>query len=165
MSKKKATTPSAKSPHLKSNRNDVTPQAEPRQLIREAGLRATPGRIEVLKLLLESSGPLNHAEVVSRIRQPGPDASTIFRALNDLVESGLLHRLELGDHTWRYEPAKPKTERSHQGQHPHFLCLDCGDILCLEISSLANWKQTVQRHQTIGEVTEILLKGKCNSCR
>lgn len=142
-----------------------TAEIDPRALIRTAGLRATPGRISVLKLLLESDVPLNHAEVVAKIRQPGPDASTIFRALNDLVESGLLRRLELGDHTWRYEAAKATEKHTGQDQHPHFLCLDCGDILCLEMGSLTNWKQTLQRHQTIGEVTEILLKGKCKSCR
>ena len=128
--------------------------------IRRAGLRATPARIATLQLLMESPSPLTHAEVAERLTESGTDKATVFRNLNDMTERGLLRRTEVGDRVWRFEPVREGEEQS--SVHPHFLCVDCGSVSCMEDVQLtaASRKQS----KKVGEVTEILLRGRCNAC-
>ncbi|MFK8113333.1 MAG: Fur family transcriptional regulator [Rubripirellula sp.] len=127
--------------------------------IRDAGLRATPGRIATLVLLRSASSPLTHADVARELVAQGADKATAFRNLNDMTEAGLLRRTELGDHVWRFEAIDP----SDSDEHPHFLCVDCGTVTCLQDVQLTAGSRRTS--QVVGEVTEILLRGHCHECR
>ncbi|TWT54042.1 Ferric uptake regulation protein [Rubripirellula amarantea] len=129
--------------------------------IRAAGLRATPARTATLILLRESTSPLSHAEVADHLAQTGVDKATAFRNLNDMAEAGLLRRSELGDHVWRFEAIDPTQSDAHV--HPHFLCVDCGSVACLDDVELTAHSQ--RQSDRVGQVTEILLRGHCNDCR
>lgn len=129
--------------------------------IRGAGLRATPGRIATLRLLRGSGQPLTHAAVVERLSDVQVDKATVFRSLNDMSDAGLVRRTEVGDHVWRFEAVDPK-DKNDTG-HPHFLCVDCGMVTCLDDVKLTAGSQRASRR--VGEVTEILLRGHCNRCR
>ena len=131
------------------------------QDIRGAGLRATAARVATLVLLRGASSPLTHAVVADHLAGSGIDKATAFRNLNDMTDAGLLRRTELGDHVWRFEAIDPSQEDPEA--HPHFLCVDCGSVTCLDDVKLTN---TSQRHsEAVGKVTEILLRGHCNECR
>lgn len=136
---------------------------EARQMIRDAGLRATPARISVLQLVQGASSPLTHAELVEQLTSNGSDASTIFRALNDMTDVALFRRLDLGDHVWRYEIAME--QNAGTSPHPHFLCLDCGEITCLEPVDIRPLTKENRELRKVGKVTEVLLKGSCSSCQ
>jgi Fur family transcriptional regulator, ferric uptake regulator len=136
---------------------------EARQLIRTAGLRATPARIAVLQVIYSTPSPLTHAELVERLVANGSDASTIFRALNDMTDANLFRRLDLGDHVWRYEMAN--SHNAAASTHPHFLCLDCGEITCLEPVDIRPLTKDNRELKKVGKVTEVLLKGSCASCQ
>ncbi len=132
-----------------------------RQKIREAGLRATPARIAALAMLLDSPAPLSHAEVAEHLIKKGVDKATAFRNLNDMTDAGLLRRTELGDHVWRFEPIRVSDHDA--STHPHFLCVDCGKVTCL--SGIRLTSNSMKISHDIGEVTEILFRGHCKSCR
>ena len=125
--------------------------------IREAGLRATPARIATLRLLHEASSPMTHAEVAIALDDLGIDKATAFRNLNDLAAVGILNRTELGDHVWRFELTD-----HNDATHPHFICVDCGNVSCLDDIKLT--ARSLRMSQEVGEVTEILLRGHCNDC-
>ena len=129
--------------------------------ITQAGIRATPVRVAMLRYLRTVGRPLTHANVVEELSEVGADKATLFRNLNLLTEVGLLRRTELGDHVWRFEAI---SLADPQGQnHPHFVCIDCGTVACLdEVKLTAN---SLQASNRVGEVTEILLRGRCNHCR
>jgi Fur family transcriptional regulator, ferric uptake regulator len=127
--------------------------------IREAGLRATPARVATLQFLRESSTPQTHAAVADFLGPLGADKATAYRNLNDMADAGLLRRTELGDHLWRFEAIASDAGHSH----PHFLCVDCGAIRCLEDVQLTSASE--EANSQFGEVTEILLRGHCNDCR
>ncbi|MFG0266184.1 MAG: Fur family transcriptional regulator [Rhodopirellula sp. JB055] len=132
-----------------------------KQAIRDAGLRATPARIATLTLLRDANAPLTHANVAEHLAANGVDKATAFRNLNDMADAGLLRRTELGDHVWRFEAI---AEGGHdQSAHPHFLCIDCGTVSCLDDVKLTAGSQ--RESGKFGEVTEILLRGHCNDCR
>ncbi len=134
---------------------------ELKQHIRDGGLRATPCRIAVLRLLEDQTSPLSHSDAVDHLSDRGFDQSTVYRTLNDLADAGLLSRLELGDHVWRYELPEHNGARV---SHPHHLCEACGHITCLsDISiSLAEFDASAAR---VGSVREVLLKGLCIDCQ
>lgn len=127
--------------------------------IREAGMRATPARIATLKLLHESASPLTHAEVSDELLDLGIDKATVFRNLNDMATAGLLRRTELGDRVWRFEVI---SSEGHGAAHPHFVCIDCGLVSCMDEVKLT--AGSLRLSQQFGEVTEILLRGHCNAC-
>lgn len=129
--------------------------------IREAGKRATPARSATLILLRESDSPMTHAAVADHLAATGINQATAFRNLNDLADAGLVRRTELGDHVWRFEAIR--TEGKHDNGHPHFLCVDCGTVSCLDDVKLTAGSQ--RQSSKVGEVTEILLRGRCNGCK
>lgn len=129
--------------------------------IRSVGLRATPARIATLLIVRENPSPLTHAEVAEELSRTGVDKATAFRNLNDLAEAGLLRRTELGDHVWRFEAID--LQHPNQAAHPHFVCVDCGSVTCLDDVQLTAGSQ--RQSSNVGEVTEILLRGHCKACR
>lgn len=128
--------------------------------IREVGLRATPARIATLRLLHEATSPMTHAEVAEELRDLGVDKATVFRNLNDMATAGLLRRTELGDRVWRFELVSDGD--GHSSAHPHFVCVDCGTVSCMDEIKLT--AGSIRLSQEFGEVTEILLRGHCNEC-
>lgn len=132
-----------------------------RQDIRGAGFRATPARIATLLELRAAKTPMTHAELAERLAAGGFDKATAFRNLNDLTNGGLLRRTELGDHVWRFE-AIDENDHHKQG-HPHFVCVDCGSVTCMDDVQLTPGSR--KQSDTVGEITEILLRGHCKDCK
>ena len=117
-------------------------------------------RVHVLERLHTATTPLSHAELAAELAPQGFDKATIYRNLVELAEVGILNRVELGDHVWRFELKQPAGE--HTAEHPHFVCVDCGEVSCLPGVSVNVSTGTNQSH--IGEVTQVLLKGRCDRC-
>ena len=100
-----------------------------RARLRAAGMRSTAARRAVLQELTGATSPLTHAQVAERLASRGFDRATIYRNLIELAEAGLLSRIELGDHVWRFELRG--TDQAAESEHPHFVCVDCGEVACL----------------------------------
>lgn len=132
-----------------------------KDLIRAAGLRATPARVSTLCLLRQATSPKTHAEVTAALEEADTHPATVFRILNDMAEAGLLRRLELGDYVYRFEAVR--NSDSNRGLHPYFLCVDCGEVTCLEEVNLTASNQ--HACEEVGEMHEIILRGVCNQCR
>lgn len=141
----------------KMNPADEISQA--RDILRKAGLRSTPARISVLIALRKSSKPQTHAELADQLVPMGFDKATVFRNLTDLTDAELVSRTELGDHVWRFEIRDPKHDRS---SHPHFVCVDCGTVSCIERMELPD--ATTRKALNISRITEVLVKGHCGTC-
>ncbi|MDG1875774.1 MAG: transcriptional repressor [Mariniblastus sp.] len=145
--------------HQKSD--EVSNQSKSmKQAIRDSGLRATPARIATLKLLHGADSPLTHAEVAQELHDLGVDKATVFRNLNDMAAAGLLRKTELGDRAWRFELVSE--EDGEHGAHPHFVCVDCGTVSCMDQVKLT--AGSMRLSQEFGDVTEILLRGHCKDC-
>jgi len=143
-----------------TRKKEIEAIAETRELLASAGLRSTAARTAVLQWLQKSKSPATHAEISVDLVPLGFDKATVFRNLNDLAEAGLVSRTELGDHVWRFELRDP--QHADQGQHPHFVCVSCGQVTCLHDLDLP--KSTLKLLSQVGEVTEILVRGHCLAC-
>ncbi len=140
-----------------------------RQNIRKTGLRATASRISVIYRLHEADRPLTHSELVDSLVPEGFDRASIFRNLSDLTEAGLISRTDLGDHVWRFstrDGANPSRSVSHYTQHPHFVCIECGGVQCLESVRVSVRKGRRQVPKSIAQRNvEINFRGYCDNCR
>lgn len=136
---------------------------ELRSRIRAAGLRATASRLAVLRGLTQAATPRTHADLVEQLAPQGWDRATIYRNLTDLTGAALIRRTDLGDHVWRFE-LRRQHDTHAGGEHPHFLCNECGEIVCLpgesvEIKPLRGAPHAVRR-----KAVEIQVRGLCDRC-
>jgi Fur family ferric uptake transcriptional regulator len=130
--------------------------------IRGAGLRGTAPRVAVLDRLRRAEAPLSHAEITKQLTHLGFDRATIYRNLVDLAEAGLLARVDVGDHVWRYEV---RLEESREdAEHPHFVCNDCGTVACLPSVSVNIRPAPGSAKSVVAAVSEVVLKGRCEHC-
>ncbi|HWB34155.1 MAG TPA: transcriptional repressor [Candidatus Paceibacterota bacterium] len=87
-----------------------------REELHAAGSRATPGRLALLAVLERERKPMTVHELQHKL--PSLNQVTLYRALDALVDAGLVYRGESARVT-HYEYAK----RPH---HHHLVCADCG---------------------------------------
>ncbi|MDR1516360.1 MAG: transcriptional repressor [Synergistaceae bacterium] len=99
-----------------------------RALLRRAGIKITPIRLEVLGYLLKTGQPVSHSDVQSAL--PTLDRVTIYRTLASFVESGIAHQVQGLDGMWHFCAHNPDSSGC-PGNHPHFLCTSCGKMICL----------------------------------
>jgi Fur family ferric uptake transcriptional regulator len=111
--------------------------------------------------LIEATSPVTHADLAQILSVRGFDRATIYRNLVELTDAGLVSRIELGDHVWRFEL---KRTGKMEKDHPHFVCVDCGEVSCLPAISVNIKPSPGSKRSGIGEVTEVLLKGRCGNC-
>jgi len=139
--------------------SDVVQRAE--ALCQERGVRLTEQRKSVLQLLCVSDKPLSAYELLDRMRGTvkNPAPPTVYRALDFLLEQGLVHKLEsLHAYVGCTHP-----------EHPHasqfLICDDCGEVSELEDPSVANSLQAAGKaigFRTKRPVVELL--GTCARC-
>jgi len=129
-----------------------------RELLKTAGLRTTSPRVAVLKTLDAATQPVSHAELVAALADEVCDRATVYRNLMDLADAGVVARTDHGDHVWRFEL---KRERgAHAEEHPHLVCVDCGDVSCLpgvKVKIIAPAGRKLSKF-------EVQLKGHCERC-
>lgn len=98
----------------------------PKELLRAANVKVTPGRVRVLELLRSATTPLSHADL--EVRMPDADRVTLYRVLDSLVACGLA--LKAVDTRGVFRFSSSGSKREHEG-HLHFRCTDCGAVFCL----------------------------------
>lgn len=94
-------------------------------VLRDAGLRTGGGRAAVVSVLATEGCVLAAQDIVDRLREQGArgaNLATVYRTLDTLRALHLVHRLDAGDGTARYERALPG------GEHHHHVLFDGGEI-------------------------------------
>lgn len=135
---------------------------ELKRRLRALSLRSTASRLAVLAQLHEHAHPLSHAQLMKLLAPQGWDPATVYRILSDLSEVGLLRRMDLGDHIWRFELIDEC--RTVSDDHAHFLCTDCGLITCLPELELRTVGNTPLPTALRGAELHLRVTGRCNAC-
>jgi Fur family transcriptional regulator, ferric uptake regulator len=134
-----------------------------RSKIRSVGLRSTAPRVAVLEHLQSATTPLSHAEIFDTLADQGFDRATIYRNLADLTEAELLSRTDVGDHVWRFEQRRDGP-RGLAPEHPHFMCVDCGEVSCLPGVSVRISATPGIPRAIVARSVAVQLKGQCDRC-
>ena len=128
------------------------------KLLKEAGIRPTSVRRDVFAYLLHRGLPLSHQEIINRMGHY--DRVTLYRTLNTLTGAGLVHAVQGLEGVWRFCAHDPE-HRGCPGNHPHFLCLSCGRMICLPDQKLP-YVEVPADIEVKGK--QLLVYGRCASC-
>jgi Fur family ferric uptake transcriptional regulator len=126
------------------------------ELLRQAGVKVTPGRVLVLEALSSAAQPLSHSDL--ELRLPDSDRVTLYRNLDSLVACGLA--LKAVDTRGVFRFSATGAQRQH-ANHVHFRCTDCGGVFCLKAEPPAPPK--LPRGFRLGHV-EYDVRGTCAQC-
>jgi Fur family zinc uptake transcriptional regulator len=135
--------------------------AQAEALCDERGVRLTEQRKTVFRLLCESDKPVSAYDLLERMRGEikNPAPPTVYRALDFLLEQGLVHKLEsLHAYVGCTHPDHP-----HASQF--LICDDCGEVAEVEDSSVASSLKAAGKavgFRTKRPVVELL--GTCAQC-
>lgn len=135
-----------------------------RARIRSAGLRLTAPRIAVLRRLEQARTPLSHAELMEDLGPQGWDRATVYRNLSDLTDAGIVRRTDVGDHVWRYELRRDEGQGQDAAEHPHFMCVTCGEVKCLPGLKVEFSGTNDTSRSLVGRAIEVQVKGLCERC-
>ena len=131
-------------------------------LCQERGVRLTELRRRVLEILWSSPTPLGAYAILDVLRDDGrPGAPpTVYRALDFLLEQGLIHRLaSLNVFTGCRQP-----DSHHGGQF--LICRDCGQVNELTdpaVEALLCAEAAARDFEVLAQMVEVL--GRCPDCR
>lgn len=93
------------------------------------GVRATAMRLLVWRTLWEQKSTMTLRELEDALCPA--DRSTIFRTLTLFQEHHLVHCIDDGSGSTRYEACMSEHHCTPEDQHVHFHCRVCGRTLCL----------------------------------
>jgi Fur family ferric uptake transcriptional regulator len=135
---------------------------DPAAWLRANGLRATHGRIAIVRLLDGSKVPLTLADIHEKVRAEGCDFATVFRFISILEEKQLVERVAWIDGTTRHEI------RARDGQHHHhyLICRTCNKVEPIEdcvVEALEN--QIAKERGYAGISHSLQLSGVCPACQ
>lgn len=130
--------------------------------LQEAGHRRGGARTAVVEALAGHDCAVTAIELDDELRRrkPAVARASVYRALEQLEELGLVRRIEVCRGTAGYERVDPAGHHHH-----HAICRDCGRMVPFEDRSL---EQAIDRlSESIDfEVAEhdVVLKGRCEKC-
>ena len=140
------------------------PAAGIQNSLKERGVRLTRQRLILLELIDRSGRHLDAETLYQMAHEKDPKLNrvTVYRTLQTFVEKGIIHIIPTTDNSVRYALCKNNcTEGHHHDDHIHFICLQCGKILCLQEAEVP--KIALPKGFTISEI-EVVVKGVCVDC-
>jgi Fur family zinc uptake transcriptional regulator len=126
------------------------------------GVRLTDLRRQVLGLILDREAPTGAYNLLDQLRgtRQGAAPPTVYRALDFLLEQGMVHKLE---RLSAYVGCIAAEDHDHAAQF--FICRTCGKVTELEDHELAHALQDAAKRLgfKMGKAT-IEAEGQCASC-
>ncbi len=138
--------------------------AHAEELCAARGQRLTPIRRQVLEALLASHQPLGAYELIERVAATGgrPAPITIYRALDFLMENGLVHRIE------RLNAFIACIRHHHHGEEPvvFLICERCGAVGEASSSAVAEKLTAAARAAGFTPKSPVIeVTGICKHCK
>ena len=136
------------------------------------GLRRTVQREAIIDAAFGTNEHFTAEELLTMARRLERSVSraTVYRTLPLLVESGLLHELDLGSDTKIYDP-----NFVERPTHNHLICVDCDRIIEFEDVNMELLENCITRRlgfspankavKIEGHCDELKLKGSCRNQR
>lgn len=102
---------------------------QPETILADRGIRPTPNRILVARALTGATAPVALADLETMLDTV--DRSAIFRVLNLFKSVDLVHVIDDGSGSTKYELCRASHSCSPAHLHAHFHCSECGATICL----------------------------------
>lgn len=128
------------------------------KLLSGHGIRITPNRLLVTAALLDSECPLSLSELETKLDTI--DKSSIFRVVTLLLARHVVHSVEDGEGTVKYESCADADDCAGH-MHAHFYCHKCHRTFCLPESAVP---PVATPEGFILESVNYMAKGICSEC-
>jgi Fur family peroxide stress response transcriptional regulator len=128
--------------------------------LKERGLRVTPQRVELVRLIASSEGHPSAAQLHARIQRQFPTMSqaTVYKTLALLKEIGQALEIDLRDDS-HYDGNRPQP-------HPHLICTQCKAIRDVEADLEASTIRRLARSSGYANIrSQVSFYGLCPACR
>ncbi|MDD4989060.1 MAG: transcriptional repressor [Candidatus Pacebacteria bacterium] len=129
-------------------------------LLRDMGLKATPGRISLLEFLSKESKPLTVSAIQKKFGKK-IDTVTLYRTLEDFADKGIVRRVDFEHSHAHYEIV---AGRKH---HHHIICKKCEKVEDVDVCESEGVERNVlQKVKDFSFITNHSLEffGICNQC-
>lgn len=108
------------------------------QTLQESGLRATPARIGILRLLQDAQADEKHLSAEDIYRslmrsERKPTMATIYRVLGEFEQRGLVAR-----HHWPQRQGAAMFELVRRRRHDHLVCVESGRVIEFDHGGVKN---------------------------
>jgi Fe2+ or Zn2+ uptake regulation protein len=127
-------------------------------MLRARGKKVTSQRVLIYRALLADRTHPTAEQLHARLKEhlPGLSLTTVYTALNDLVQAGELRRFEAGDGSVHFDP--------EMRPHAELVCVQCGRIDDAPVDQdTVPMPERVQGYRILRR-TE-LLHGVCPTCQ
>jgi ferric uptake regulation protein len=128
-------------------------------MLQRHGVKPTANRIIIAGALAQASNPLSLSDLEVDIATI--DKSSIFRTLATFKEHGLVHVIEDGSDSAKYELCHGTGDEHDSDRHVHFYCERCNRTFCLSQVHVPQ-VQLPAGYQVRG--VNYLVKGLCPHC-
>jgi Fur family ferric uptake transcriptional regulator len=130
------------------------------ELLKEHGHRMTAQRRAIVLEIMNSHGHIVPADIASRVqaREPGVNASTVYRTVELLEELGVL--------THAHVERGPEYHHSGEHNHVHLICSNCGAERSIPVGVLDNTRDDFAADTAfLPDFTHYAIRGLCEKCR
>ena len=130
------------------------------ETLKELGLKVTPQRQAILKLLTGNTAHPSADGIYREILKeyPGVSFATVYNTLSKLAKTGKVQELDIDPHKKRFDP--------HTAPHCHFFCTVCGKVfdVASDAPFLGYWAEgkIVDGHRV--DAVQLNFKGVCKDC-
>lgn len=131
-----------------------------KDILKEARLSVTQPREEILNYLMIFDEAVSASQLEKDL-QEFCNRSTIYRNLAALTEAGLIHRINL-DGESRYKIHPKLVNENFDVNHPHFECLKCGRLFCLDNQKI---KYPELPKGFVAIEVNYVIYGYCDNCK
>lgn len=129
------------------------------ELLLRKGVRPTSNRVLVMRELVKALRPVSLADL--EVALDTLDKTSIFRVLELFAEKDIVHAIEDGSRSVKYELCHGDAHHSIADQHVHFFCERCREVFCFEDVNvpLIDVPEGFQANSV-----NYMLKGLCPKC-
>ena len=121
-------------------------------------MRQTKSVKRILNEFEKEPKALSTVDLIKRLSQDH-NKTTIYRVLDRLEDDGVLHSFQGTDGVKFYAKCHGCSKSQHSDIHPHFQCVSCGKMDCLDVR-VSIPKAPNRRVLS----SELLLQGHCEQC-
>lgn len=130
------------------------------KILTAKGVKPTANRILVMRELEKASHPVSLLDLETAL-DFSLDKASIFRVLELFTAKDVVHAIEDGSRSLKYELCHSAGTHNIADQHVHFHCEKCGETYCLESVSVPSAE--IPCEFTVHTVNYVI-KGVCPKC-
>ena len=124
--------------------------------------RLTKPRLEVLKIMTQTDGPVGAYEILHKLKDilNSPNPPTVYRAIDFWLQMGFIHRIEsLNAYVLCH------SNHNHRGSQ-FIICDDCGSATEVHLDNMAqSVEQSSSQSNFSCSTWSLEIHGQCGSCR